>query len=367
MQGIELDLLKAEVESGRSHGRVATWLSRGIKVEESQIWLARDLKRLGRRPTEFQQLALARRADRLGVEIATFLSEASVYLGNDSSERCDSDPSDFEDESGAEAWDEGLSGRPDQVNLPLPSYLGDGECRRLGVEGLGRQELQLRCGQANDSLHEIRLALANKAVLFRTEVRHASGHAKTTRAWSKVNALDAILGRHVAVYRRCRKAMINLGADDATLGRYQMLRDEDLKVSTMATEPNARGHRNESLAWFWTVDITGETETNDWMSECMCYYDASPPLTPTPLVYRVNWFRAKAKRDRWTEEEEFLRNEFEWTVNFFHSRAEVWGHHSVVSQNKGFRGPACYAARQRAIYCRLRDRCRGMWEGLQHI
>ncbi|KAI9566162.1 hypothetical protein HD554DRAFT_2040399 [Boletus coccyginus] len=179
---------------------------------------------------------------------------------------------------------------------------------RLRVEGLREQEVQLHSEKANNFLHEIWLALANKVVLFQMEVQYASGHVKTTQTWSKVNALDAILGRHIVIYRRCRKAIINLRADETTIGRYQMLRDKDLK----------------------TVDIARETETNDWMLE----------------FYQVNWFCAKAKRNRWTKEEEFLRNEFEWTVNFFHSKVEVWEHHSVVSQNKGLYGPACYTTRQ---------------------
>ena len=38
------------------------------------------------------------------------------------------------------------------------------------MERLMEQELRLWTGQANDTLHEIRLALADKAVLFRTDV-----------------------------------------------------------------------------------------------------------------------------------------------------------------------------------------------------
>ncbi|KAF8442797.1 hypothetical protein L210DRAFT_3396998 [Boletus edulis BED1] len=108
--------------------------------------------------------------------------------------------------------------------------------------------------------------------------------------------------------------------------------------------PNARGHRNDKLAWFWSMDIPKDTEGSDWMSECT-------------LVYRVHWLRAKATKDRWREEVEILKAEFQWTVNFFNKRAEDWTHLAVDSQTKGQHGAASYAARQSSMYGQLRDQC----------
>ena len=62
--------------------------------------------------------------------------------------------------------------------------------------------------------------------------------------------------------------MISLGADDLLLNRYQPLLEGDLKVSTAAAAPNSRGHHDERLAWFWSMDVPQDTEANDWMSEC---------------------------------------------------------------------------------------------------
>ena len=44
--------------------------------------------------------------------------------------------------------------------------------------------------------------------------------------------------------------------------------NEDLKVTTAAAGPNSRGHRNDTLAWFWSMDVPRDTEDNDWMSKC---------------------------------------------------------------------------------------------------
>lgn len=240
-----------------------------MKIEESQISLTSDIKKIGRHATDIQRLAIARRADKLTTDISAFISEGSAYLAADPSDETSSDSSDeeyyAEDEN---IMDDVGAQRPDRAKLPLPSTLGEAKCKLLGLHGLQEQELRLRAGQANDTLHEIRLALANKAVLFRTDVRHASSHATSSRAWGKVNAVEAAVSRYAAVYRRCRKAMVALGADETILNRYQLLKDKDLKVTAAASAPNARGRRNEILAWFWSIDVPRDTETSNWMSEC---------------------------------------------------------------------------------------------------
>ncbi|KIK71983.1 hypothetical protein PAXRUDRAFT_800527, partial [Paxillus rubicundulus Ve08.2h10] len=68
-----------------------------------------------------------------------------------------------------------------------------------------------------------------------------------------------------------------------------------------SSDTNARGHRDSTLAWFWTMDVQRDAELNDWMSE----------------FYRGHWLRAKALKDRWEEEVELLRAEGKWTINFF--------------------------------------------------
>ncbi|KIK73266.1 hypothetical protein PAXRUDRAFT_64550, partial [Paxillus rubicundulus Ve08.2h10] len=103
------------------------------------------------------------------------------------------------------------------------------------------------------------------------------------------------------VYRACQRAMISLGADEGTLVRYQVLEKEHLKVNMAVLDPNAQGHQDSTLAWFWTMDVQRDAEVNDWMSE----------------FYRGHWLRAKALKDTWEVEVELLRAEGKWTINFF--------------------------------------------------
>ena len=132
----------------------------------------------------------------------------------------------------------------------MPSNLGHDKCMAIGAHHLIKQELKLCASQANDAIHEIQLTLADKAVLFHTNIWHASSHAKITQAWEKVNAVDALLTWTVAIYQKCQSAMINLLAKDDMLARYQVLKDKDLKVSTAVTKSNSHNHHTNNLAWF---------------------------------------------------------------------------------------------------------------------
>ena len=89
-----------------------------------------------------------------------------------------------------------------------------------------------------------------------------------TRAWVKVTAVDALVKKNARIYRRAHHAMVSLGAVDNILSQHRSLSQHDLKVTAVVADPNARGHRNDTLAWFWTMDIPGDTDMNDWMSEC---------------------------------------------------------------------------------------------------
>ncbi|KIK73224.1 hypothetical protein PAXRUDRAFT_178977, partial [Paxillus rubicundulus Ve08.2h10] len=72
-------------------------------------------------------------------------------------------------------------------------------------------------------------------------------------------------------YRKCRKAMVALEADEVLMERYKLLIDQDLKVTTAIYNPNGSVHRMENLAWFWTMDIPRDAQESDWMSECRSY------------------------------------------------------------------------------------------------
>ncbi|KAG2351144.1 hypothetical protein BDR07DRAFT_1321169, partial [Suillus spraguei] len=81
----------------------------------------------------------------------------------------------------------------------------------------------------NDALHNLCIHLCNKAILFRTQ-----------------------LGKPNLKPKNSSKPLLC----------------EQLKISTAISDPNAQGQRNESLAWFWSVEVDMEGPDNSWNEEC---------------------------------------------------------------------------------------------------
>ncbi|KIK72975.1 hypothetical protein PAXRUDRAFT_21374 [Paxillus rubicundulus Ve08.2h10] len=75
--------------------------------------------------------------------------------------------------------------------------------------------------------------------------------------------------------------MVTLRANDDILAWYQGLSKDHLKISGTVAELNVRGHRNDTLPWFWSMDVARDAEANNWMME----------------FYRVHWLWSKALKD----------------------------------------------------------------------
>ncbi|KAG2128379.1 uncharacterized protein EDB93DRAFT_1256678 [Suillus bovinus] len=103
--------------------------------------------------------------------------------------------------------------------------------------------------------------------------------------------------------------MMKLDLGHGQLQKYKPLLHEQLKVSTAVGDPNARGQQNESLAWFWSVEVDMHGPDQSWNEE----------------FYRVHWLWAKALQDRWKEELMLVQFEMDWTCNFFLWKATQWG------------------------------------------
>ena len=117
----------------------------------------------------------------------------------------------------------------------------------------------------------------------------------------------------------------------------------------------------------WMFDLTQSQVHGCWnVSWYYCRHILSEQNITCDLVVWVHWLRAKATKDRWTEEEGFLHTEFQWTISFF--KHCMWGWRDIVvqSQSNDLTGPACYAARQQATYAWLSEEGRAEWESILH-
>ncbi|KAG1723311.1 uncharacterized protein EDB91DRAFT_1087858, partial [Suillus paluster] len=259
---IELRLLQEgnACHAAPSHRSVATWISMGLAIEEAQIALLIEVRRIGKRTTETQRLDITRQRDRLQGQIDAFTRIAVTHLGEgfdaddnpddlnvDILDDLDDDPEDFIRTS--DTW----TNSPELTVIPLPSNLRVDRCKHCMAEDLILLELSLREGQVNDALHNLKIHLCNKAILFRTTVRQAKSQALKIQAWSQVMSVQQAVSLHASIYTKTRKQMIKLELGQDQLQKYKPLLREQLKVSMAVGDPNAQGQRNESLAWFWSI------------------------------------------------------------------------------------------------------------------
>ena len=210
----ELELMpKDQSEPSKLHGS-ATWLAHGLEIEEVSISFIRDQQPCGNHPMELHQLTLAWRADHLSADIQRFLLGASAFLGDSMvivAENGGDNGESEADHAEDEVVESGSILHAITLILPLPSELGQSTCDKYSIGGLVDQELCLQIGQANDALHVICLALADKAIRFCNDLCSAISQATNTWAWGKLKIVDGILKRH---------ALVSLRADEDTLIKY---------------------------------------------------------------------------------------------------------------------------------------------------
>lgn len=156
---------------------------------------------------------------------------------------------------------------PENITLYLPSNLTHNQRKSLGWQELGSMELQLREGQANDSLERLRECLAEKSLRFRTEVRLAKGQKKVTRAWDSIHRMEDQIRQAVVTYRAARDAIGELG-EVADLERFQKINKSDLKMSGDIVEENRVGQRSSILPWFWRLDRKTKAHCGNYEKEC---------------------------------------------------------------------------------------------------
>ncbi|KAH9015214.1 hypothetical protein EDB84DRAFT_1567796 [Lactarius hengduanensis] len=353
---ILLESTEKEIDTSGRKGHSA-WLASGLRIQEMQLSLQALVRMIGTLPTPDQQRDITLKRARLQERIDTFQKQTANFIHASA----DGDDDSWEDASTSEVYtgvefdgiDEeeedqhtpstsghgqmklsGRSGDAEHFLLHLPSHLGHDWCNTNAAEDLAKVELDLRQGQLNDSLHHIRIALGHKSYLFRNNVRPARTQRLKTRAWGKVHAAESTLQHHARVYMCARQAIVNLGASTFLLDRYKVLTRQDLSVKTSIIAPQVRGQRNQSLPWFWTMDVRGDADEGEWMED----------------FYRVHWLRARAQKMRWIEELQCLQVEMGSTVRFFRHQEQFWQAKQELIEPKSQPGHAAWAARQSAMW-----------------
>jgi hypothetical protein len=239
--------------------------------------LRSDLCKTSKQATALEQTSIEDRRRKLEERLNRFHQKAEEIMGETADEDLDVLPqftgweNNNEGQEFLDDWEEDEEENlenPEMTPICLPSSLKPTDIQRFGLGALATQELELRKGQANDCLQNLRMALGHKAVLYRTKVRKAKTSVDKTRIWDDVKAITVKINKHIRAYRRARKALQRLGADSEILLQYQELKTEHLKLSADITEENRFGQRNDVLPWFWRLGGQNEDQQDTWMQEC---------------------------------------------------------------------------------------------------
>ncbi|KAI6040087.1 hypothetical protein EDC04DRAFT_2602734 [Pisolithus marmoratus] len=184
----------------------------------------------------------------LDIDLGAFTPQDDpAFCGSDEEEHEDREFWDDDDEGDWEAPEEEVEGLASELmSICIPSSIGAAKLTELGLHDILKEERELRIGQANDCLDQLRTDLGNKAMT-------ANSTREGTRTKREIQKVVARVNKHVRSYQRARQAILRLDPDSNMAEKYQDILPEDLGVSKEVTE-NRFGQGTSKLAWFWVID-----------------------------------------------------------------------------------------------------------------
>lgn len=161
---------------------------------------------------------------------------------------------------------------PEDLPLSMPSYIRASSClKEAGLKDLIKEEVQLRIGQANDSLEKLKTHLGHKSILYRMNLRSSTSVRTDTRSQQDIRRVSLKIARNVRSYHRARKSLSQLEASQDILQKYQLVKPDELGLSKDITEENRFGQSSDMLPWFWRIGGSQPELPGVWNEECKCY------------------------------------------------------------------------------------------------
>ena len=159
----------------------------------------------------------------------------------------------------------------EDLTLRMPSYIGASSLKEVGLDNLIKEEIQLRIGQANDSLEKLRTHLGHKSILYRMNFRSSTSVRTDTRSKQDIRRIILKITRDVRSYHRARKSLFRLEASQDILQKFQLIKPDELGVSKDITEENRFGQGSDILPWFWRIGASQLGPPVVWNEECKCH------------------------------------------------------------------------------------------------
>ncbi|KAI6011485.1 hypothetical protein EDC04DRAFT_2609884 [Pisolithus marmoratus] len=296
----ESDALRAEADRGEA---LDIYLLKGDKAPSFQeVWL--QLMKNPKSPSG-NVGSVAWLAEGISIE------DSQMILHSDDDER---------DWEAPEEEVEGLAS--ELMTIWMPSSIGAAKLTELGLQDLLTEERDLRIGQANDCLDQLRTNLENKAMLYQQNFQTANSTREGTRTKKEIQKVVARVNKYVRSYWRARQAILQLNLGGNMAERYKEIQPEDLAVSKVVTEENRFEQGTSKPAQFRMMN--GEqSQLNGGAGGFMEEF------------YRINWLKARERRDRWKEEVSLVRHEMLWTGLWFGYHKNMWEKRALQSTEPG--------------------------------
>ena len=125
---------------------------------------------------------------------------------------------------------------PEREQIMLPSSLAAGKTEHLSLRPFALIETKLQKGQITDALEGLYLALGEKSLCFRTQVRNANSQRMTHHAWDNVHKLDHRARTFRSSYQLAWSTLQHLSIDPEYCTTLQDITDGDLKVAGDLTD-----------------------------------------------------------------------------------------------------------------------------------
>ncbi|KAJ7841673.1 hypothetical protein B0H13DRAFT_2365584 [Mycena leptocephala] len=250
---------------------------------------------------------------------------------------------------------------PEYIKLWMPSELKERQRETGCTKGLARQEATLQEAQCRNALDLLRTRLHAKRhmLLYRGQF---VGQKGGTRSHTLVGQIGERVDAIAAKYRRGRGALAQLkgeaycdGLNLRELTAADVKLDEEQESDAVARQRLAKigstmlSSKKKHFSWIWTVNGGPEAD-EEGMHESV----------------RVEWSKAKARRDRWTEELALLCEEMKRVMRYLRWRAAWWErrrHARGVEIPEALRaGLDAYAARQAALHRGIVRRFKAEWD-----
>ncbi|KAJ7225376.1 hypothetical protein GGX14DRAFT_386277 [Mycena pura] len=253
--------------------------------------------------------------------------------------------------------------KAEDLKLWLPSNLTDDQRRSACQRSLAEAEAKLRRGQCADAIAQLRTRIHAQLHLIYFRNTNSVGQKGSTRSATLIERIGGRISASAEKYRNARAALTKLkGANYAPEFRELLATDVTSKppvdrdaeaTKRLSRAEISRPSRSEpsvqqlmkNVSWIWMVGGTADAaEMHDSI--------------------RVEWSKARARRDRWNEEVALLREEMKRVLRSLHAEQRAWERR--IGQRNGLdaelaAGLDAYALRQKAVYRRVGEQFYTGW------